>query len=282
MDKNNILENINRIFEECDGNTILEKNAICSEVASINMFEAPLVGFGSANDSLFETFKEEDIIGPWYMKPSEWLSEAKTVISLFFPFTEQVKENSRSFTEGPSPAWLHGRVEGQDYINSYMAMLSDWLTQQGIDNCVPSSDSRFAKVVAGNNMREFACVNEKTFGSNWSERHAAYVCGLGTFGLSKGIITKKGMAGRFGSIIIDLEIDADERVYSGIYDYCTKCGACIRRCPAKAITAEYGKNHNVCNEWLQEMSRIHAPRYGCGLCQTKVPCESRIPEMRNR
>ena len=31
--------------------------------------------------------------------------------------------------------------------------------------------------------------------------HAAYLCGLGTFGLSRGIITKPGMAGRFGSIM---------------------------------------------------------------------------------
>ena len=30
--------------------------------------------------------------------------------------------------------------------------------------------------------------------STWSERHAMYAAGLGTFGLSKGLITKKGMA----------------------------------------------------------------------------------------
>ena len=40
------------------------------------------------------------------------------------------------------------------------------------------------------------------YASNWSERHVAYVCGLGTFGC-QGLITSKGLAGRFGSIITD-------------------------------------------------------------------------------
>lgn len=76
--------------------------------------------------------------------------------------------------------------------------------------------------------------------SLWSERHAAYVCGLGTFGLSKGLITKKGIAGRFTSLITDLPLLADERAYTDVYEYCT--------------------------------------RYGCGLCQVRVPCEAGIPK----
>ena len=37
------------------------------------------------------------------------------------------------------------------------------------------------------------------------------------------------------SIIISEEMEADVRPYTGVYDYCTNCGACIRRCPVKAI-----------------------------------------------
>ena len=36
--------------------------------------------------------------------------------------------------------------------------------------------------------------------STWSERHVAYVSGLGTFGLSGGLITAKGQAVRLGSV----------------------------------------------------------------------------------
>lgn len=280
MTKKLILENAEKIFEECTGNIISAENAICSDVIGVQLYDKPLVGIGSAQDELFLKYKEVGIIGPWYMTPEEWLPNAKTVISLFFPFTEVVKESNRNFTDGPSPAWLHGRIEGQNYLVTYMKKFREWLASQGINGCVPAMDSRFQKIVAGNNMTEYACVNEHTFGSNWSERHAAYVCGLGTFGLSKGLITEKGMAGRFIGIIIDAELAADERKYSGIYDYCIDCGACIRRCPVQAISMEHGKNHNICGAWLKKMGELHAPRYGCGLCQTGVPCESRIPGRR--
>lgn len=278
MNRKLITENIVHIFEQCQGNVISSMDAICPEVAEMQMFETPLIGIASADDILFDKYKEENVIGPWHMKPTEWLDGAKTVISIFLPFTEAVKKNSRSCKGGPSLAWLHGRVEGQKFIDAYTSALCKYLASQGIRNCAPSIDSRFRQVTAGNGMQEYECVNEKTYGSNWSERHTAYACGLGTFGLSKGIITEKGMAGRFTSIIIDKEIETDTRPYSDVYEYCTKCGACIVRCPADAISMEHGKNHNICDAWLKEMKAAHAPRYGCGVCQTAVPCESRIPK----
>ena len=121
------------------------------------------------------------------------------------------------------------------------------------------------------------CINEKTFSSRWSERHAAFVCGLGTFGLSKGVITRKGTAGRFTSIIIPDRIEPDTRAYTGIYEWCVRCGACARRCPAEAITLEEGKDHNKCYAFQLKTGKLFYPRYGCGLCQTKVPCEARAP-----
>lgn len=278
MYKEILFKGIQDVFEQCPGNLISKQEADYPEVAGIELFEFPLIGIASAEDVLFSEFKTKEIIGPWHMLPTEWLASAKTVVSLFFPFTEAVKNGNRQCKEGPSPAWLYGRVEGQAYLNSYTTMFGKWLTAQGIQNCAPSIDPRFRQIVAGKNADEYDCVDADTFASNWSERHAAYVCGLGTFGLSKGIITEKGMAGRFTSIIIDTEIPPNLRSYTEIYEYCTQCGACIKRCPANAISAEHGKNHKICSEWLNKMSQLHAPRYGCGLCQTKIPCESKRPK----
>lgn len=266
MNKSEIEEKVMLAFENCAGNIISEKDAITPEVAGLQMFEAPLVGIGAAEDALYETLKQEGVVGPWHMSPAEWLPGAKTVISLFFPFTEEVKKSNRESVGKPSTAWLYGRVEGQQYLNQYIKKLSELLEEQGIKTCVPGQDERFHQVQEGS-----------IFGSNWSERHTAYICGLGTFGLSKGIITEKGMAGRLASVIIDREMIPDERKYTGIYDYCTNCGACVRRCPAEAISLEEGKDHVKCNECLKASKEAFAPRYGCGLCQTKVPCESRIP-----
>ena len=205
MDKNGLLREIRALYEECPGNTVSEAQALCPEVMGEKLFEAPLLGIGSAEDALFTEYKKPEVVGPWFLTPTEWMESARTVVSLFFPFTEAVKK------------------------------------------------------------------------SNWSERHAAYVCGLGTFGLSKGLITNKGMAGRFVSVLISEELPADPRPYQGIYDNCIRCGACVRRCPVDAISLEKGKDHVLCGAWLDKMGEIHAPRYGCGLCQTKVPCESRNP-----
>ena len=61
---------------------------------------------------------------------------------------------------------------------------------------------------------------------------------------------------------------------------CTRCGACAHRCPAQAISLQEGKDHCTCRTWLLQMSERYAPRYGCGLCQTGVPCEHKNPSRR--
>ena len=113
---------------------------------------------------------------------------------------------------------------------------------------MPSLDKRFwAKTRLNNSAQSLDDHNESTlsYTSNWSERHVAFVCGLGTFGLSKGLITKKGIAGRFGSIITELTLSPDQREYHCIYEYCSMCGACVKNCPVNAISLDKGKNHAI-------------------------------------
>ena len=63
------------------------------------------------------------------------------------------------------------------------------------------------------------------------------------------------------------------------------CGKCIERCPIGAITKE-GHNKILCRAYVN-MTRQYVFRhygfegYGCGFCQTNVPCESKIPEKMN-
>lgn len=242
------------------------------------IYDEPLIGFASADDALFEEFKKPEVIGPWHMSPVEWLSEAKCVVSLFYPFSEDVRSAHRNSSEGIAFEWLWARVEGQALLDNMMKHAIQELGAAGIKAVVPAIDPRFKAMQGGKGgIQGYAEINENSFGSTWSERHAAYVCGLGTFGLSKGLITEKGIAGRFASIIIDLELEADPRPYTGVYDYCTKCGACIRRCPVEAISLEQGKDHKICGPWVDKSKQTYAPRYGCGLCQTAVPCEKGIP-----
>jgi len=113
--------------------------------------------------------------------------------------------------------------------------------------------------------------------------------GLGTFGLCDGLITRRGKAMRCGSVVVHIKIPPSERPYSDHHAYClffTKglCGKCIGRCPVKAITKS-GHDKVTCRDYIRPLvadyARSHygieAQHYGCGLCQTGVPCESKIP-----
>lgn len=277
MDKKQLID---WIMEHCareDWGIVTPEAAIRPDLAGLKLFQPPLVGFGSGEDILFEEYKKEGIIGPWHMSPSEWLPGGKSVISLFFPLSEAVRASSRPKCEETAPEWLHGRIEGQAFIVELLKELKTWLEGQGITVCIPVLDQRFRTVMGGKGMDGFDGLDENTFGCNWSERHAAYVCGLGTFGLSKGLITRQGMAGRLGSLIIDRELEADVRPYSEIYEYCSFCGACVHRCPMGSISLEKGKDHRLCNQRIQKTKELYAPRYGCSQCQTAVPCERGIP-----
>jgi len=281
MKKEEIRSLIARLFEETEGNVVTEEMGIDPAYAGIRMFDAPLVGFGAADDPLFETYKKPEAVGPWHMSPEEWLPGAKTVISLFFPMSEEVKKANAAQKEHASAPWLYARIEGQQFIGAFMKAFAQALHASGAGAIVPQADPRWQQVRYGKGVEGFdEYMTPVTFGSRWSERHAAYACGLGTFGLSKGIITERGMAGRFGSLVTDLSFEPDVRPYTGLYDYCTMCGACVRRCPAGAIDPVTGKNHPPCAEFLGQSKIDFAPRYGCGLCQTKVPCESRNPSRR--
>ena len=124
------------------------------------------------------------------------------------------------------------------------------------------------------------------YSSNWSKRHAAYAAGLGTFGLCDGLITSKGKAMRCGSVIAKIDISPSERKYDDHHAYCLfyskeTCGECITRCPVGAISKR-GHDKIKCSKHLgitrQYVKTNYAFKgYGCGLCQTNVPCESKIP-----
>ena len=124
--------------------------------------------------------------------------------------------------------------------------------------------------------------NERGPLSNWSERHTAYVAGLGTFSLSDGFISERGIAHRCGSVVTDLALPRTSREGNNPYSNCLYyatggCKICISRCPAGAISAN-GHDKIKCEKYQYEDIVYVRKEYdvgvaGCGLCQTSVPCE---------
>ena len=266
---NDFIKDCLMLLGQTEGNTV--EIPVIGETV---MYEEPLIGFASVDDDIFEVFRRKEVIGSNYFSPKEWLPEARTVISLFLPFTEAVRASNREDTKDPSKEWLYARIEGQEFIGKYMSAIKRHFEERGAAACVPALDERFGLKIefTANKLRPDFHAD-----SRWSERHAAYACGLGTFSLSRGLITEKGMAGRFASIIVSEVFEPDERKYTGVYDYCIRCGACAKKCPANAITLRYGKNNIKCRLYVESMRKKYSPRYGCGKCQVGVPCESRCP-----
>lgn len=229
------------------------------------IYEEPLVGIARVTDHLFPKMKEKEAIGPHYIMPQEWLPGAVSVVSYFLPFSEQVRK--ANYSEGwPADEWVYARIEGELFNDALRRYLVTIIEKSGGVAMAPVLDPRFV-----------ITENQEVMTSNWSERHAAFIAGLGTFGLHKSFITEKGCAGRYGSVITNLELTATPRKYSGIYEYCIHCNLCIARCPSGAITPE-GKNKAVCMNYINtQVKPKYQPRHGCGKCQTAVPCESCRP-----
>ncbi len=247
-------------------NRIAQPEALATPLTApgpLDLFEAPLVGVASAADPLWGRLRAPDVVGPHHLPPDAWVPGARSVVAFFLPFTARVREANRVPTE-TATEWLYGRYEGGFLVEAMAKALAAHLRASGWRALVPVTDPRYAVQA----MR-----------ANWSERHAAYIAGLGTFSLSRSLITRAGSAGRIGSVVTDAPLPHTPRLYETLDAYCGRCGACIPRCPAAAIT-EAGKEHGPCKVWQDGTLARHQPRYGCGKCQTRTPCEHRIPVRR--
>lgn len=246
-------------------------------------FEEPLVGFAAAADPLFAEYKT--IIGPFHLTPGEWMEglpggehgRAGTVISWILPIAKATRESNRRETAQPSQEWARTRFYGEEFNALLRKHVVDFLAGRGYRAVAPQLSPAWKRHFDG----------PSGISSSWSERHAAYAAGLGTFSLNGGLITAKGIAHRCGSVITDLVLSPTPRAYTDPRGYCLhyrdgSCDLCISRCPAGAISPK-GQDKEKCRAYAYGgVLRPAADRYGvrftgCGLCQTKVPCEGKIP-----
>ena len=248
------------------------------------IFTEPLVKFADGNDPLFAEFKS--IIGPDHLTPIEALSMAHnkppedegklvSVVSWILPIVRKTRESNREQTTVPSRYWAYTKWYGEKFNNALRKHIVETFTIRGYMTTAPEIQPYFK--IETNGKGRF---------SNWSERHIAYVAGHGTFSLSDGLITKRGIAHRCGSVVIDLKLPPSPRTaktpFSNCLYYVNKsCKACIARCPAGAIT-ESGHDKIKCYNYLNLILKQTKPTYqgdvlNCGLCQTRVPCEYTNP-----
>jgi hypothetical protein len=241
---------------------------------NVRLFDAPVVAFASAADPLFNELKKPEVVGPNHLSPQEWLPGAKTVISFFYPFTEEIRASNRQ-AGIPSTKWMAGKAAAEVFIHTTNYELTKFLAGLGAASIVPDHDPRYKIVHNGAIMIP-----------GWSERHVGYVAGLGTFGLHKSLITEKGSAGRMGSVITTLDLKPTARAYRTKTSYCLyyvdgSCDACVGRCPGHAVAKTGNNQVSLCLKYAKDFvipSILPVIfRGGCGKCMTSVPCEIGIP-----
>ncbi len=241
-------------------------------------FDAPLVGFAAAADPLFSQF--QTIIGPFHLTPELLLGEesrAATVIAWILPISQETRVSNRRERRYPSRAWGQTRGLGEGLNGALRRHLVRFLETLGARAVAPQFSPLWKELAE----------SPVGIASTWSERHAAYAAGLGTFSLNDGLITSKGIAHRCGSLVTDLFLTPTPRSYphhlaNCLYHRDGSCGLCVQRCPVGALSLA-GHDKGRCRDFVYgEIKREVAPGFGveqagCGLCQTGVPCEAGIP-----
>jgi epoxyqueuosine reductase QueG len=253
--------------------------------ANERAWDEPLVGFSSGGDPLYPQLKQD--IGSFLWTPIEVFEltfpqvtvspSDLTVISWILPQTDATKADHRKETAYPSERWVRSRSHGETFNAKLRKYVVDTLQAAGFESVALIDSPSWSRETS----------QRYGFASKWSERHAAHLSGLGTFGLCDGLITPAGKAIRCGSVLSRIPIQPTSRPYMDHRAYCLffshgKCGKCIKRCPVGAIS-EHGHDKMKCHDYIRNVTvQYGKDRFGietnaCGLCQTRVPCESKIP-----
>lgn len=230
------------------------------------IWDLPVVGVAAADDPLFERFQDPEVVGPQHRLPSEWLPGARSVVSVFLPFSEHIFRSYRKESRYSAIQFSSGKWNGSKFLNVVRRGLIRFFEQQGGEAIAPNIDPRY---------------DSDGWLPFWSERHVAFAAGVGTFGLQQGLITEKGVYGRVCSVVTTLALPLTVRPYTEVYGYCLygfdgSCRACVDRCPTGAVN-EAGKVVALCSK---HGNGEHFKEWGygsCGHCSTFVPCSRGIP-----
>ncbi len=249
------------------------------------IFEQPLLGVANGDDPLFQSYKR--IIGEFHLTPREIFAKADAaatrqapaelrVLCWVLPINRATCKSNAKMTSEPSEKWIHTYFYGEAFNDELRREAERYIRRHGSRALAPALSPLFESITDDSGKPS----------STWSERHALFAAGLGTFGLCDGFITPAGKAMRCGSVITDVPLPVTPRTYETHTSNCPflsggTCGACINRCPAGAISAD-GHDKVLCKQYQDETLRPLREKHGvsitgCGLCQTAVPCESAHP-----
>lgn len=222
-----------------------------------DLFREPLFAVSSAQDPRYQELKT--IIGDWHSNPEELLSDARSVLSVFVPFTQLVVESVK-IQEPVSRIWAESYVVVNNLFDQIGQAVVEYLEQQGYT----------ARSIAATHT-----YDPVTLRSIWSHRSAAAIAGLGSFGVNRMLFTEKGSAGRYCSILTSalLKVSTKPAPEYCLYHIDGSCLACLKVCPVDALTVD-SLDKFTCNaNLLTNADRLKDIGFSdvCGKCVAYCP-----------
>lgn len=229
-------------------------------------WKEPLIAYADAYDDDFIKLKK--IVSPTHALPHDFLDNAKTVVTYFIPFNDDiVKSNMKD--RHSSKEWSIAYLETNKLIFDLNTYIKSELDKLGFNsNIIPATHN----------------FDTKKLISDWSHRHVAVIAGLGTFGINNMLITDKGCCGRVGSFVTDMKIEASPKIKNEncLYKSLNICKTCVERCVNDALKIDSFDRHR-CYEMCLINDNFHND-LGlvdvCGKCLVGVPCSSKNPNLK--
>lgn len=180
------------------------------------MREIPVMGVAEA------TRWEKPPFSPWMPEsfyPRSIYPDTRSVIVIGLPVHLPVLETTPSI-------YYHELYQTLNrLLDQYTYQMAEWLNQKGYPSLFVPRD--------GYGSIEVLLKNPVAF---FSHRHAAYLAGLGTFGMNNMILTPGyGPRIRFGSVLTSAQLPSDPII---LEDLCIRCMRCVEMCPTHALPGE--------------------------------------------
>jgi epoxyqueuosine reductase len=242
----------------------LIQQTITNEVSAqdlITTYRDPIVGFVSAADPGFADLSS--LIGFEHHLPGDLLPGARSVVSFFLPFSPHIVHANQ----------LHEDLVAREWAVAY----------QETNALIGQITTRLIKVLGGIGIRAAAepatgNYDRTALKSHWSHKSIAVLSGIGSFGLHQLVITDAGCAGRFGSLVVDIELPVTKppNVERCEYYATGACLDCVLACPVQALSEEKKFDRRVC--WMQcikngeNFKDLWESVHVCGKCAVLGPC----------